>query len=181
MKFYKQNINGVFIIKPEPFEDHRGLFRRHFCQNEFKAHSLFTEIQQTNISENHKAFTLRGFHFQHPPKYESKVISCLTGSLFDIVVDLRPDSPTYLQWQQFELSADSRASIYVPEGCANAWMTLADNTCVLYYHSEFFSPGYEGGIRYDDPLFKFKWPREPAVISDKDKSYPNFKPSEKTS
>lgn len=177
MKFLEQKIKGVFLIQPESFIDDRGLFRRNFCQNEFQQHGLFSEIRQTNISENPKAFTLRGFHFQVPPKAEAKVLNCLRGSIHDIVVDLRPDSPTYLQWTSFELSANSKESLVVPAGCANAWMTLENDTWVFYYHSEFYSPGFEGGIRYDDPLFKFKWPHDPALISMKDKGYPDFHPS----
>lgn len=180
MKFEEQKIQGVYLIKPEPFSDHRGMLRRHFCQKEFKAQGLFSEVRQTNISENHKAFTLRGFHYQLKPQSEAKVINCLKGSIYDIVVDIRPESPTYLQWQDFEISAESRTSIYLPEGCANAWMTLQDDTWIFYYHSEFFSPGFEGGIRYNDPLFQFRWPREPVVISDKDRNYPDFKPFGKT-
>lgn len=176
MKFFDQKIQGVYIIKPEPFEDHRGMLRRHFCQNEFKAKGLFSEVRQTNVSENFKQYTLRGFHYQIEPKREAKVLSCLRGSIYDIIVDLRPKSSTYLQWESFQLSADSRESLYVPEGCANAWMTTEDNTAIFYYHSEFFSPGFEGGIRYNDPLFNFKWPHEPVVMSDKDKNYPDFKP-----
>lgn len=179
MKFSSQSIEGVKIIYPEIFEDKRGVFRRHFCQNEFKANGLFTEICQTNISENFKAFTLRGFHFQKKPKDEAKVLSCLTGSIFNIVLDLRPDSPTFTKWESFELKASARMSLHVPEGCANAWMTLEDNTTLIYYHSEFFSPGFEGGIRYNDPYFNFNWPRKPEVISDKDLSYPDFKIDEK--
>lgn len=175
MKFFEQKIKGVFLIEPEPFEDKRGLLRRHFCQNEFKKHNLFTEICQTNISENHKAYTLRGFHYQLAPKGEDKILSCARGSIYDIVVDLRPDSTTHLQWQSYELSASNRLSLYVPKGCANAWMTLEDDTWIFYYHSEFFSPGFESGIRYNDPFFNFKWPKEPSVISDKDNSYPYFK------
>lgn len=180
MKFLEQKIEGVFLIEPEPFEDKRGLLRRHFCQNEFKKHNLFTEICQTNISENNKAYTLRGFHYQLAPKGEDKVLSCSRGALYDILVDLRPESSTYLQWESYEISASNRLSLYVPKGCANAWMTLEDDTWVFYYHSEFYSPGHESGIRYDDQFFNFKWPKAPSVISDKDNSYPDFSALGKT-
>ncbi len=175
MKFNEQKIKGVFLIEPEPFADERGLLRRDFCQKEFENHGLFTKIRQTNISENDKAHTLRGFHYQLEPKGEDKIISCSKGAIYDIVVDIRPESPTYLQWQNFELTSTNRLSLYVPKGCANAWITLEDHTWIFYYHSEFFSPGHESGIRYNDPFFDFKWPQKPSVISDKDNSYPDFK------
>lgn len=175
MKFYEQKIKGVFLIEPEPFKDNRGALRRHFCQNEFKKNNLATDVCQTNISENTKAYTLRGFHYQKAPKEENKTLSCIRGAIYDIVVDIRPQSKTYLQWQSFELSAANGLGLYVPQGCANAWMTLHDDTWIFYYHSEFFSPGFESGIRYNDPFFNFTWPHKPSVISDKDSAYPDFK------
>ena len=168
MKFSEKNLKGVYLIEPEPHVDERGMLRRHFCQHEFADYGLMTEIKQTNVSENRKKLTLRGFHFQYPPHGENKVISCIKGSIYDIIVDLRKKSKTYLQWQSFELTEENRLSIYVPIGCANAYLTLQDNTWILYYHSEFYSPGDEGSIRYNDPYFKFMWPAEPKVISVKD-------------
>jgi dTDP-4-dehydrorhamnose 3,5-epimerase len=178
MKFYEQNLPGVYLIEAEPFADNRGVFHRNFCPAEYEKRGLFTQIRQTNLSENYKAYTLRGFHFQHPPKQEAKILNCVKGAIYDIVVDLRPDSPTYLKWQSFELSAESRTNLYVPQGCANAWMTLKDDSWIFYYHSEFYSPGFEGGIRYNDPFFNFKWPRQPEVISEKDHKYSDFKPQQ---
>ncbi len=174
MKFAEQQIEGVYLIEPDPYKDERGMLRRHFCQNEFADFGLMTEIKQTNISENIKKHTLRGFHFQYPPYGENKVISCIKGSIYDIVVDLREESETYLQWQHFELTEKNRLSIYVPIGCANAYITLSDNTWILYYHSEFYMPRDEGGIRYNDPFFKFYWPAEPEVISEKDLCIPDW-------
>jgi dTDP-4-dehydrorhamnose 3,5-epimerase len=168
MKFSEKKLKGVYLIEPEPHVDERGMLRRHFCQHEFADYGLMTEIKQTNVSENRKKHTLRGFHFQFPPHGESKVVSCVKGSIFDIVVDLRKESKTYLQWQSFELTEENRLSLYVPTGCANAYLTLEKNSWILYYHSEFYSPGDEGSIRYNDPYFKFMWPAEPKVISDKD-------------
>jgi dTDP-4-dehydrorhamnose 3,5-epimerase len=176
MKFISQKIAGVYCIKPEPFVDNRGLFRRHFCQREFAQHGLPVDVRQSNISENTLRHTLRGFHFQKPPHLEAKLLSVIRGSLHDIVVDLRPDSPTYLRWIAVQLSEENRLSLYVPPGCANAWLTLADSTWILYFHSEFYTPGSEGGIRYNDPLFQFQWPVPPAVISPKDAGYPAFVP-----
>ena len=116
MKFTEQNIEGVYLIEPDPYKDERGMLRRHFCQKEFSDFGLMTEIKQTNISENKKKHTLRGFHYQYPPHGENKVISCIKGSIYDIVVDLREASETYLKWQHFELTEENRLSIYVPIG-----------------------------------------------------------------
>ncbi len=177
MKFSEQKLEEVYLIEPEPYEDERGMLRRHFCQHEFAEYGLMTEIKQTNVSENRKKHTLRGFHFQSPPHGENKVISCIKGSIYDIVVDLRKKSKTHLQWQSFELTEENRLSLYVPIGCANAYLSLQDNTWILYYHSEFYTPGAENGIRYNDLFFKFKWPAEPKVISDKDLNLPDFTPN----
>lgn len=176
MIFHKQKISGVFIVEPEPYRDERGLLRRHFCKREFAEHGIMTDIKQCNVSENKKRHTLRGFHYQLLPYGEDKILSCIKGAIFDIVLDLRKDSDTNLQWQVFELTEENRLSLCVPKGCANAYLTLQDNTWILYYHSEFYTPDAEAGIRYNDPLFKFKWPVEPAVISEKDRNYPDFDP-----
>lgn len=175
MKFIEQKLKGVFIIKPEPHQDQRGLLRRHFCQKEFGKDDLMTDIKQCNISENRKKHTLRGFHFQHPPFGEHKVISCIKGRIHNIVLDVRKSSGTYLEWQSFQLSEENRLSLHVPIGCANAYLTLEDNTWILYYHSEFFTPKAESGIRYNDPSFQFDWPNDPAVISEKDGNFPDFR------
>ena len=155
MKFSEQKLEGVYLIEPEPHEDKRGMLRRHYCQREFQDNKLMNNIRQTNVSENREKYTLRGFHYQLPPNGENKVVSCIKGSIYDIVVDLRERSETYLQWESFELTEENRLSIYVPIGCANAYLTLKDNTWILYYHSEFYTPEEESGIRYNDSLFKF--------------------------
>lgn len=175
MEFYEQKIRGVFLIEPEPFADERGMFRRHFCQKEFSEHGIVTSVAQSNVSENKFKHTLRGFHYQLPPHGEGKTLSCLRGAIYDIVVDLRPKSSTYLKWIAVELNENNRKSIHVPPGCANAFLTLADNSLIHYYCSEFYNSGAERGVRYNDPLFNFKWPAEPIVISDKDRSWPDFK------
>lgn len=177
MKFTEQKLSGVYIIEPDPYEDERGILRRHFCQREFRMNNMMTDIRQTNVSENRKKHTLRGFHFQLQPHGENKVISCIKGGIYDIVVDLRKESKTNLKWQSFELTEENRLSLYVPIGCANAYLTEQDNTWVLYYHSEFYTPGFESGIRYNDPYFKFKWPTEPKVISEKDLNRSDFDPT----
>lgn len=174
MIFHEQKLPGIYIIEPEPYCDDRGLLRRHFCRREFSELSIMTDIKQCNVSENRLQHTLRGFHYQLPPKGENKIISCIKGAIYDVVVDLRGNSSSYLMWESFELTEESRLSLYVPVGCANAYLTLSDNTWILYYHSEFYAPGSEGGIRYDDPFFKFEWPAEPKVISDKDLCLPDF-------
>ncbi len=176
MKFYKQKIKGVYLIEPQPFIDERGMYRRHFSQDEFKTHSISTRVVQANMVENKFAFTLRGFHYQKSPFGEGKTLSCIRGSIYDIVVDLRPKSPTYLRWMAFELNEKNRNSLYIPPGCTHAALTLEDHTIVHYYSSQFYNPKAERGIRYNDPLFKFKWPHKPLIISNKDKNHPDFIP-----
>lgn len=176
MKFYKQKITGVYLIEPESFIDNRGIYRRHFCQNEFKAHGIITKVAQANIVENKYAYTLRGFHYQKHPFKEGKILSCIKGAAYDIVMDINPKSSTYLQWIGFELNDKNRYSLHIPPSCTHAILTLKKNTIVHYYSSEFYNPKTEGGIRYNDPYFKFKWPHQPKVISDKDKNFPNFTP-----
>ncbi len=177
MKFIEVGLEGVRLIEPEVFADDRGVFRRHFCAAEFAAHGLSATAVQGNISENPHQGTLRGFHFQLPPFAEAKTLSCITGAIYDIVVDLRSSSPTFMKWVAVEISADDRRSLHVPAGCANAWLTTAPNTVLHYYMSEPFRPGSYRGIRYNDPAFGFRWPMEPIVISEKDRSFPDFDPS----
>lgn len=174
MKFYEQKIPGVWLIEAEPFSDNRGLFYRHFCQKEFSAHGIESRIVQTNISKNYSKHTLRGFHYQIKPFEEHKTITCIRGAIYDIIVDLRPQSTTFLKWTAVELSASVAVSVHIPAGCANAYLTLEDNSSVLYYMSEFYAADSYRGFRYNDPFFSFKWPAEPAVISEKDRSYSDF-------
>jgi len=174
MKFFAQKLPGVFLIEPEGFVDERGIFRRHFCQREFEAQGISSRVSQCNVSENKYKHTLRGLHYQLPPFGEGKTLSCLVGKIYDIIVDLRPHSSTYLQWQSFELDASNRRSIHIPPGCANAFLTMEDNCIIHYYCSEFYFGQAERGLRYNDPLFKFTWPVEPKVISDKDKNHPDY-------
>jgi len=175
MKFTEQKLKGVFIIEAEPIFDDRGAFRRHFCRNEFAKHGIEPVVKQANISENKFAYTLRGFHYQIEPYQEAKTLSCIQGKIYDIVVDLRPDSSTFMHWVSVELSGSNRKSLHIAPGCANAFMTLEDNTILHYYHSEFYTPGYERGIRFNDPAFGFKWPDDPKYMSEKDKNHPDFK------
>ena len=175
MKFIKQNIVGLYLLKPEPFKDKRGLLRRHFCEKEFKKKDINFKIRQTNVSENYKKYTLRGFHYQKEPYGEKKIISCFKGSIYNIVLDIRINSKTYLKWQSYELNDENRLSLILPKGCANAYLTLKDNTWILYYHSEFYKKVSEKRIRFNDPLFNFFWPKQPKVISDKDLNVNNYK------
>ena len=174
MKIYKKNIPGVFLIKANAFIDQRGSFRRHFCSEEFKKAGISTEVKQANISENKEAYTLRGFHYQISPFCEGKTLSCLKGSIYDVVLDLRPASPTYMKWESFMLDEKTRNSIHIPPGCANAFLTMEPNCVIHYYCSQYYEPSAERGVRYDDPAFKFEWPHKPDVISDKDLSHPNY-------
>ncbi len=177
MKFVELGISGAWLIEPEILADDRGVFRRTFCAKEFADHGLASASVQGNISENPHEGTLRGFHYQVPPFEEAKTLLCVTGALFDIIVDLRPASPTFLRWVSVELSAEDRRSVHVPAGCANAWLTTRPNTAVHYYMSEAYRPNADRGLRYNDPLFNFSWPREPRLISKKDAGFPDFDPT----
>lgn len=171
MKFLKQKIKGVFLIKPEPFKDKRGMFRRHFCKKELKKFDIDTSVQQANISENPKKGTLRGFHYQKKPHQEAKTISCLKGSFFDVIIDLRKNSSTYKKWQSFVITEKNRFSLHIPKGCANAFLTLDNNTLIHYYCSNSYNPKFESGVLFNDPALKIKWPFKPIHISEKDKSH----------
>ncbi len=174
MQFKELSINGVWLIKPELFCDERGVFRRHYCTKEYAEHGITTGVMQGNISENPHLHTLRGFHYQLEPHAEGKTISCLGGAVYDIVVDLRKDSKTYLKWESVILDSNERNSLYVPPGCANAFLTVKSKTIVHYYMSELFTPNSYQGFSYEDPKFSFVWPAEPKIISDKDKNLPNY-------
>ena len=174
MKFLKQKIKGVYIIKPNLFKDKRGVFRRHFCKNTFKKNKLSNYVLQSNLSENFAKGTLRGFHYQEAPYGEDKTMSCISGSIYDIVCDVRPNSKTFGKWIGFEINDSNRYSIHIPKGCANAFLTLKNNTIVHYYCSQNYNPKKEKCIRFNDPAFKFKWPIKPKIISTKDKNHENF-------
>jgi len=174
VKFSKTSIEGVVLMDAEPHVDDRGVFRRSFCVDEYVAAGIDPTVVQGNFSHNHRALTMRGFHFQTGIHQEAKTISCVTGAIHDIVVDLRPKSPTYRQWLSVHLSAESMRSIYVPRGCANAFLTLRDETICHYYVATRFAPGSYAGFHWNDPQFSFDWPAVPAVISDKDAGLPNF-------
>lgn len=176
MKFTETTIKGVFVIELEKRGDDRGFFARLFCEREFAQHGLNPRIVQMNNSLSSQRGTLRGIHYQLRPKGEDKTFRCVRGALYDVVIDLRQESPTFLKHVTVELTAENRKMIHVPQGCANSFMTLEDNTEIFYFTSEFYSPEHERGIRYNDPALGIRWPMEPAVISDKDKQHLDFKP-----
>lgn len=172
MKFTETKLSGAYVVDLNLIEDDRGFFARGFCANEFSEHKLKPEVVQTNLSFNHKKGTLRGLHYQSLPAAEAKFIRCIRGAIYDVICDLRPDSPTYLQHFGIELSADNRKALYIPEMFAHGYQSLEDNTEVLYQVSEFYTPNTEGGYRYDDPAFGINWPLPVSTISDKDLAWP---------
>ncbi len=174
MRFISSHLEGVWIIEPEPHTDERGLFARTFCVHEFAEHGLQTSFVQCSTSWNAKAGTLRGLHYQLQPAAEAKLVRCTAGSLFDVAVDLRPDSKTYLQYIGVELSAGNRRAIYIPERFAHGFQTLEDNTEVFYQISEFYAPELSVGIRYDDERLAIQWPRPVSIVSSKDASMPQL-------
>lgn len=174
MRFDETKLPGVFEISLEPMNDERGFFARSWCRHEFERHGLNPAIAQCNISFNEKKGTLRGVHFQGEPHPEDKIVRCTQGSIYDVVVDLRPDSATYKKWIGVLLSAANRRMVYVPKGCGHGLLTLEDRTEVYYQMSEFYYPELSRGIRWNDPAFQIKWPDQPSVMSERDRSYPDF-------
>ena len=175
MKFFQQGLAGVWLIERVPFLDDRGAFGRHYCEEEFSKHGITTNVLQANLSENRYPYTLRGLHYQIEPYGEAKTLSCVSGRIYDVVVDLRKESTTYMEWIAVELSSENRNSVHVPSGCANAFLTLEERSVVHYYCSQYYTPEAERGIRFNDPQFNFQWPHEPDVISEKDLSHPDFR------
>lgn len=171
MRFTETKLQGAFIIEVDRHEDSRGFFGRVFCQNEFKIHGLKPLIAQVNVGSNIKRGTIRGMHFQFPPAAETKYVRCTRGAIIDIIVDLRPESATYLQHVTVELSADNQRGLYIPERFAHGYQTLEDRTDTIYMVGEFYSPGMEGGLLHNDPKLGLKWPLPVEVISEKDKGW----------
>jgi len=173
MIFTETKIKGVYIIEPELLTDERGFFARSFCKEEFRKHGLETEIVQCNISYNKHKGTVRGMHYQVPPFEEEKIVSCTKGSIYDVVVDLRRDSPTYFKWIATGLSDNNFKMVYIPKGCAHGFQTLEDDAIVYYQMMEFFHPECARGVRWDDPMFKIDWPiYQTVIMSQKDGGYP---------
>lgn len=171
MQFSETNLKGACLISLEQRDDNRGFFARTFCAEEFAEHGLNPTIAQCNLSFNHKQGTLRGMHYQLPPAGETKFIRCTQGAIYDVIVDMRPESPTYLEQFGVELSAENHRALYVPEMFAHGYQTLTDNAEVIYQVSEFYTPGYERGLRYNDPSLRIQWPLTVTEISDKDMNW----------
>ncbi|MDB6003601.1 MAG: rfbC [Prosthecobacter sp.] len=177
MKFIPTNIQGSFIVDIEPSVDERGFFARSFCQREFEAQSLCTQFLQANISLNLEAGTLRGMHWQDQPHSEVKVVRCTRGMVYDVTLDLRRESPTYLQWTGVELSGENMRALYVPQGCAHGYLTLTPGAELHYLVSTFYAPTHDRGARWDDPAFGIQWPHTPQrIISARDEAHPPWQP-----
>jgi len=174
MRFTPQKIAGVFVIEADPHRDERGSFARIFCTEEFAKAGISFTSPQINLSGNAKRHTLRGLHFQNPPHAEAKFVRAVRGSAFDVVVDLRKGSPTERQWISLTLDARAMNAVFVPEGCAHGFLTLEDDTDILYQMGKPFVDGHGQGVRWNDPAFAIKWPAPPAVISDRDANYPDY-------
>jgi dTDP-4-dehydrorhamnose 3,5-epimerase len=175
MIFTETKLKGAFVIDIERREDLRGFFARAFCQNEFKAHGLKPIIAQANIASSFKKGTVRGMHFQYPPAAESKLVRATRGAILDIIVDLRPESASYLQHVAVELNEESQRALYVPERFAHGYQTIRDNTDTSYQVGEFYTPEAEGGLMYNDPRLGLNWPMPVTVISEKDQKFPLLK------
>ena len=176
MIFRETILKGAFVIEIEKFEDKRGFFARAWCQREVEANGLISRVTQTNISFNKKRGTLRGMHYQVAPYEQVKLVRCTAGAIYDVIIDLRPDSPTFRKWTGVELTAENYTMLYVPENVAHGFQTLEDNTEVTYQVSQFYSPESERGVRYDDPVFQVEWPLPVEVISEKDIAWPYCSP-----
>lgn len=174
MKFNPTPLADAYTIDLEKREDDRGFFARFFCVDEFDKAGLDRNIVQINNSLSKDKGTLRGIHYQLAPKAETKIVRCIKGSLYDVIVDLRPASPTFLKWFGAILSAENRTMMFVPKGFGHAFLTLEENTEALYLVTEFYSPENERGLRWNDPKIGIEWPIEPMIISDKDKNHPDF-------
>lgn len=174
MIFTETPLQGAFLIDLEPHRDSRGFFARSFCRREFETNGLNPNVVQRNLSLNHKAGTLRGLHFQKEPAAEAKLVRCLQGRIYDAIVDLRPQSPTYREHFAVELGSESYRALFIPELFAHGFQSLVDETLVEYQLSECYAPEHGGGFRYDDPAFNLVWPLAVTVISEQDLAWPAF-------
>ncbi len=177
MIFTETDIAGAYLVDLEPISDHRGFFARAWSRAEFAERGLTTDFPETNFSSSTAKGTIRGLHYQKAPHQEAKFVRCVRGAFFDVIIDLRPESPSYLKWAGFEIRADNRRAIYVPAGCAHGVQSLEDDTEMLYMVSSCYNGSAEGGIRWDDPLFAIAWPDVGRrIVSDKDRAWPDYKP-----
>ncbi len=176
MKLTETSLPGAWIVEPERLEDERGFFARTFCRREFRDRGLDPDLVQCSVSYNRWSGTLRGMHYQAPPHAEGKLVRCTAGAVWDVILDLRPDSPSYLKHVALRLDADNRLAVYVPRGVAHGFLTLADDSELFYQMSVYFEPEAARGVRWDDPAFGIEWPAPPARISERDAGYPDFRP-----
>jgi len=172
--FEETPLKGAFVIRLKQLEDERGFFARSYCQKEFEDHGLTARILQANVSYNKKRGTLRGMHYQISPYEETKLVRCTRGAIYDVIIDLRKDSPTYKQWFGIELNSENHTMLFVPESFGHGFQTLADHTEVTYMVSQFYTPGSERGIRWNDPAFGIQWPANVQVISSKDANWDDY-------
>lgn len=174
MQFNKLPLQGAYLITLDPIGDERGFFSRLFCSQDFEDLGLESKIFQVNDSYSSSKGTLRGMHYQLTPKQETKLVRCILGEIYDVILDIRPSSPTFGKWFGAELTAENRQMMYVPKGFAHGFLTLTDKSEVIYFVSEEYSTEHERGIRWDDQAFSIKWPFTPLVVSDKDRKHPDF-------
>jgi len=174
MIFTETALKGAFLIALERQEDARGFFTRTWCQREFEAHGLRTQWVQCNVSFNRKKGTLRGMHYQAAPYEEVKLVRCTMGAIYDVIIDLRADSPTFKRWVAVELTAVNRCMLFIPEGFVHGFQTLRDNTEAFYQMSQFYAPEYARGVRWDDPAFNITWPLAKPIMSERDRHHPDF-------
>ena len=172
MTFSETPLAGAYVVELEKLQDERGFFARMFCAREFEAHGLEPRVAQGNMSFSRRKGTLRGMHYQVAPAEETKLVRCIGGAIYDVIIDVREDSETYLQHFGLELSADNRKALFVPRGFAHGCLSLEDDTEILYLVSEFYTPGHERGLRWDDPALGIEWPVQVTEVSDKDGSWP---------
>ena len=175
MFFSETALKGAFVIEPERHEDFRGFFARTFCRREFAEHGLEPDVEQSSISFNPRIGTLRGMHYQAAPCEEVKLVRCTMGRIYDVIIDLRPDSSTHRKHFAVELSAENRKMLYIPRGFAHGFQTLEDNAEVLYQMSDTYSPEHARGVRWNDPAFGIAWPAAERIIHERDQSYPDFR------
>ena len=174
MIFTETALPGAFVVEPERLEDPRGFFARTWCAREFDARGLDPRLVQCSISYNKRKGTLRGMHYQDAPASETKLVRCTAGAIFDVIIDLRPDSPTFTGHVAVLLSPENRKALYVPAGFAHGFQTLADDTEVFYQMSEFHAPAHARGVRWDDRAFGIRWPEDARIITERDRTYPDF-------
>jgi dTDP-4-dehydrorhamnose 3,5-epimerase len=174
MQFIPTILPGVHVVEVEARTDERGLFGRTWCADEARAHGLCPHFAQCSVSFNRIRGTLRGLHFQTAPHAETKLVRCTAGAIVDVVVDLRPGSPTFRRWVAEELTAENRRALYIPEGCAHGFQTLTDGAEVFYQITPAYQPGFSSGVRWDDPAFGIRWPDVPCALSERDRTWPDF-------